>query len=213
MGMPQTPAGDGTRCGPRSTALTTSVHLSSPQRNIQFASTLRTRCVRRDSRYCAHANHNRHVAIPQPSKPVWPGPKPCVPHGLQLRPLINALSWVLSFKRSFQPLSLSSTVSANKPAPGGAAVFCFARAPLWVLVPPTSRAPSKKADLGTWELPHTRALRVVCLERLRALKELFRCTYMLSGIALGCGPLADVSVIRARVVFPWPLPERRPATP
>ncbi len=37
-----------------------------------------------------------------------------------------------------------------------------------VLVPPTSRAPSKKADLGTWELSHTRALRVVCLERLRA---------------------------------------------
>ena len=58
-------------------------------------------------------------------------------------------------------------------------------APKGVLVPPTSRAPSKKADLGTWELSHTRALRVVCLERLRASKELFRCTYMLSGIALG----------------------------
>src|ERR1700676_999313 len=42
-----------------------------------------------------------------------------------------------------------------------------------VLVPPTSRAPSKKADLGTWELSHTRALRVVCLERLRASKEIF----------------------------------------
>ncbi len=27
-------------------------------------------------------------------------------------------------------------------------------------------------------------------------------TYMLSGIALGCGPLADVPVIRARVVSP-----------
>ncbi len=47
--------------------------------------------------------------------------------------------------------------------------------PYAVLVPPTSRAPSKKADLGTWELSHTRALRVVCLERLRASKELFRC--------------------------------------
>jgi hypothetical protein len=35
--------------------------------------------------------------------------------------------------------------------------------------------PSKKADLGTWELSHARALRVVCLERLRASKELFRC--------------------------------------
>jgi hypothetical protein len=45
-------------------------------------------------------------------------------------------------------------------------------------------------------------------------KETFSCpTYMLSGIASGCGPLADVPVIRARVVFPWPLPERRPATP
>jgi len=47
--------------------------------------------------------------------------------------------------------------------------------PYEVLVPPTSRAPSKKADLGTWELSHTRALRVVCLERLRASKEIFRC--------------------------------------
>lgn len=47
--------------------------------------------------------------------------------------------------------------------------------PYGVLVPPTSRAPSKKADLGTWELSHTRALRVVCLERLRASKEIFPC--------------------------------------
>jgi len=30
--------------------------------------------------------------------------------------------------------------------------------------------PSKKADLGTWEQPHARALRVVCLGRLRASK-------------------------------------------
>src|ERR1700676_2178903 len=48
--------------------------------------------------------------------------------------------------------------------------------PYGVLVPPTLRAPSKKADLGTWELSHTRALRVVCLERLRASKEIFLCT-------------------------------------
>src|SRR5215472_13760605 len=49
-------------------------------------------------------------------------------------------------------------------------------APEQVLVPPSSRAPSKKADLGTWEQPHARALRVVCLERLRASKEKFPCS-------------------------------------
>src|SRR6266404_6648041 len=41
----------------------------------------------------------------------------------------------------------------------------------------------------------------------------FHVLLMLSGIALGCGSLADVPVIRARVVSPWPLTERRPATP
>src|SRR5204862_6296995 len=66
--------------------------------------------------------------------------------------------------------SLSSTASDREAAPCGSAVFCFAAAPVQVLVPPTSRAPSKKADLGTWELPRARALRVVCLERLRASK-------------------------------------------
>ena len=35
--------------------------------------------------------------------------------------------------------------------------------------------PSKKADLGTWEPPPARALRVVCLERLRASKGENRC--------------------------------------
>jgi hypothetical protein len=59
--------------------------------------------------------------------------------------------------------------------PCGTAVFCFAIAPVQVLVPPASRAPSKKADLGTWEQPHARALRVVCLERLRASKGEVRC--------------------------------------
>ena len=67
-----------------------------------------------------------------------------------------------------------------------------------VLVPPTSRAPSKKADLGTWEPPHARALRVVCLERLRASKGEVRCLYMLSGIASGCGLPANAPVIRTR---------------
>jgi hypothetical protein len=33
------------------------------------------------------------------------------------------------------------------------------------------------------------------------------CTYMLSGIALGRGSLADVSVIRAWFVLRWPLPD------
>lgn len=82
-----------------------------------------------------------------------------------------------------------------------------------VLVPPTLRAPSKKADLGTWELSHTRALRVVCLERLRASKEIFRCTYMLSGIGFRAGPLADSWVIRPCFESHGPLPEQRPATP
>jgi hypothetical protein len=66
--------------------------------------------------------------------------------------------------------SLSSTASDREAAPCGSAVFCFAIAPVQVLVPPALRAPSKKADLGTWEQPHARALRVVCLERLRASK-------------------------------------------
>jgi hypothetical protein len=50
--------------------------------------------------------------------------------------------------------------------------FCFTSAPEWVLVPPASRAPAKKADLGSWEQPPARALRVVCLERLRAKEKL-----------------------------------------
>jgi hypothetical protein len=80
--------------------------------------------------------------------------------------------------------SLSSTASDREAAPCGAAAFCFASAPVQVLVPPPLRAPSKKADLGTWEQPHARALRVVCLERLRASREKLRCLYMLSGIGL-----------------------------
>ena len=72
-------------------------------------------------------------------------------------------------------LKLLQEHDATEPL-GGAAVFCFAEAALWVLVPPTPWAPSKKADLGTWELSHTRALRVVCLERLRASNELYGCT-------------------------------------
>ena len=41
------------------------------------------------------------------------------------------------FASPFQPLSLSSTANANKPAPGGTAVFCFTGAP----------------PLGSWFLP------------------------------------------------------------
>jgi len=33
------------------------------------------------------------------------------------------------------------------------------------------------------------------------------------GNSYACGPLADVPSIRTRMVFPRPLPERRPATP
>jgi hypothetical protein len=59
------------------------------------------------------------------------------------------------------------------------------------LVPPASRAPSKKADLGTWEQPHARALRVVCLERLRASKGEVRCLYMFKWNSFGRGSLAN----------------------
>jgi len=88
----------------------------------------------------------------------------------------------LSIETSLFLPSLSSTASEREAAPCGSAVFCFAIAPEQVLVPPAWRAPSKKADLGTWELPPARALRVVCLERLRASKGEVPCLYMLSGI-------------------------------
>lgn len=52
------------------------------------------------------------------------------PVSSQLRSPRNATSTVLSSVPLFQPLSLSSTASANNPAPGGAAVFCFAGASL-----------------------------------------------------------------------------------
>src|SRR6202007_2356238 len=71
---------------------------------------------------------------------------------------------------SLFPPSLSSTASNREAAPCGSAGFCFAILPFPGLVPSPFRAPSKKADLGTWEQPHARALRVVCLERLRASK-------------------------------------------
>ena len=67
--------------------------------------------------------------------------------------------------------SLSSTESEIEAASCGSAVLCFAIAPVQVLVPPALWAPSKKADLGTWELPPARALGVGCLERLRATNE------------------------------------------
>src|SRR4029077_9003101 len=104
------------------------------------------------------------------------GLKRCAPRAINFgSDQKNRPSTMLSFASPFQPLSLSSTASANKPAPGGTAVFCFAGAPLRGLGSSRFAGPSKKADLGTWELAHARALRVVCLERLRASKELFRC--------------------------------------
>jgi hypothetical protein len=143
-----------------------------------------------------HANHSLQVPIPLPFQVGMARTQTARSVSSQLRRPKSHLNAVVFFTL-FQPLSLSRTASANNPAPGGAAVFCFAGAPYEVLVPPTSRAPSKKADLGTWELSHTRALRVVCLERLRASKENFRCMYMLSGIGRGRSSPADVRVIRA----------------
>ena len=75
--------------------------------------------------------------------------------------------------------------------PCGTAVFCFAIAPVQVLVPPVSRAPSKKADLGTWEQPHARALRVVYLERLRASKGEVRCFVYVKWNSFGRGSVAN----------------------
>src|SRR5260370_2232236 len=91
-------------------------------------------------------------------------------------------SHCLSLLPLFLP-ALSSTASDREAAPCSSAVFCFAIAPVPVLVPPAPRAPSKQADLGTWEQPHARAPRVACLERLRAAKGEVRWLYMLSGIA------------------------------
>ena len=130
---------------------------------------------------------------------------PCVcllPHSPHYSSLLPSLSLP----------SFSSTASEREAAPFGAAVFCFATAPVQVLAPPASRAPSKKADLGTREQPHARALRVVCLERLRASKGEVMFIYV-KWNSLGSGLLASGLAIKACRPAPWPLPERIPATP
>src|SRR6266404_2954005 len=61
----------------------------------------------------------------------------------------NLISTLLSSVPLFEPLSLSSTASANNPAPGGAAVFCFAGTPLrgsWFL--PLRGHPPRKQTLA-----------------------------------------------------------------
>ena len=113
---------------------------------------------------------------PLPFPQRRPERKPCVPRG----PKFGTDSQI-SCQRCCRLYLLFSRFHSQAPRvqtiqrPAARRSSASRERPYGVLVPPTSRAPSKKADLGTWELSHTRALRVVCLERLRASKEIFRC--------------------------------------
>ena len=62
------------------------------------------------------------------------------------------------------PVSPQAPRREHQAAPGGTAVLCFGLAALRVLVPPTSRAPSKKARLGTWEQPSLTSVPAECPE-------------------------------------------------
>src|SRR6202521_1513706 len=93
----------------------------------------------------------------------------------QLRPPRNPTSTVLSSVPFFSRFHSQAPRVQTIQRPAARRSSASRERPYEVLVPPTLRAPSKKADLGTWELSHTRALRVVCLERLRASKEIFPC--------------------------------------
>ena len=114
---------------------------------------------------------------PLPFPQRRPERKPCVPRGpkfgtdsqISLNDIVVCESFSAAFTLKHRECK---QVSARRH--GG--LLLRRSATMGVLAPPASRAPSKKADLGTWELPHTRALRVVCLERLRASKEIFQCT-------------------------------------
>jgi len=52
----------------------------------------------------------------------------------------------------------------HQAAPGGTAVLYFGFAARRVLVPPATRAPSKKAHLGTWEQPSLTSVPAECPE-------------------------------------------------
>jgi hypothetical protein len=62
------------------------------------------------------------------------------------------------------PVSPQAPRREHPAAPGGTAVLCFGFAALRVLVPPTARAPSKKARLGTWEQPSLPSVPAECPE-------------------------------------------------
>jgi hypothetical protein len=94
----------------------------------------------------------------------------------QLRSSRNATSTVLLLVPLFSRFHSHAPRVQTIQRPAARRSSASRERPYGVSVPPTSRAPSKNADLGTWELSYTRALRVVCLERLRASKENFRCT-------------------------------------
>ncbi len=69
----------------------------------------------------------------------------------------------------------------------------------------SSRFAGTLQESRPWEPPHARALRVVCLERLRASKGEVRCLYMLSGIRFRAEFARRRSDIRAWFVLRWPL--------
>jgi len=62
------------------------------------------------------------------------------------------------------PVSPRAPRREHQAAPIGTAVLCFGFTALRVLVPPTARAPSKKAHLGTWERPSLASVPAECPE-------------------------------------------------
>ena len=77
-----------------------------------------------------HANRSVHILIRPPLPNQRSESYIARSASSKLRSSKNLTLAVSSSQLLIQPLSLSSTASANNPAPGGAAVFCFAGAPL-----------------------------------------------------------------------------------
>ena len=75
------------------------------------------------------------------------------------RPLRSGTRRLVSF-----PSLLRHREGNTRLRPGGTAALCFGFAALRVLVPPTARAPSKKARLGTWEQPSPASVPAECPE-------------------------------------------------
>jgi hypothetical protein len=127
---------------------------------------------------------------PCPSKSAWRQLKRLVPCRLNFvtkNPTSTVSSSFTPFSAAFT-LKLRESKQSSDRRRGGLQLRGIAPTGSWFL--PLCGHPPRKQTLA-------RALRVVCLERLRASKEIFPCMYMLSGMASGRSLPADVSEIRA----------------